>query len=321
MREPGPRARFGPVACLSLAALALGCAERRTVASKSADAYDQARRNDAPIGKGHGHGSSPDASAGPGKAQEGKAHSEGQGHSAAAGGQTGALGHVDHGAQPVHAMDHGAHGSKPSTAPTSGRPPKVPHAGHGSSAAPAQEVQADHSQMDHSSSSGSGHEGMAHGDGAMASRPESASTIADAGAPAASLRANDIDAPVPTATAEALRAERLAAEMAAGGHAMHHGTYSHTDAGREETSSAPDPGAAHHGHQPSPAAPAPSDDVHRGHGAPTGNPSTMPPASKPAPMPSNEHSHHGAGRPATKPSPRPSPQPTPSPSAHHQEHR
>lgn len=319
MREPGPRARFGPVACLSLAALALGCGERRSVASKSADAYDQARRSGAPVGKGHGHGSSPEAGAGPGKAPEGQAPSEGHGHSDVADGQTGTGGHTEHSAPPVHATDHGAHGSKPDTASETSRPP-APHAGHGSATAPTQPTDVDHAQMGHSSPSGSGHEGMAHGEGAMTPRPETASSTADAGAPAASLRANDIDAPAPTAAAEALRAERLAAEMA-GGHAMHHGTYSHTDAGRQETSAAPDPGAAHQGHQPSPVAPAPSGDVHRGHGAPAGNPATKPPAPKPTPMPSNDHSHHGAGGPAAKPSPRPSPQPTPSPSPHHQEHR
>jgi hypothetical protein len=262
MREQGPRATLGPLACVSLAALALGCADRRTVAGKSADAYDLALRSDAPAGKGHGHGSSPDGSSGPGKAQE-EAHGEAAGHSAA--------------------------GSRPSAASGPGRRPDVPHAGHGSSAAPPQET--------------SGHAGMAHHDEPIALQPEAASSTAVAGAPAASLRADDLDAPVPTAAAEALRAERLAAEMAEGAHSMHHGTYSHTDAGRESTDSAP----------------APSDDVHRGHDVPPV--STKPPASGPAPVPAHDHSHHGAASPAPKPSPRPTPRPTPSPAPHHQEHR
>lgn len=253
MREQGPRAGFGPLACLSLALLVLGCAERGAVASGSADAYDQARGDDAPVRRAdHGHGSRPRASAGPGEAQEGAS-------------------------------------SEPRTAW-------------------AQQDHMDHSQMGHSSA-GSGHERTAPGGTAMARGPETTASTAAAGAPAASLRPSDIDAPAPTSAAEALRAERLAAEMAGGAHSMHHGTYSHTDAGRESTAAAPGTGAAHHGHQPPPVAPTPGDGVHRGHDAP--------PASKPAPVPSHDH----AGGPPVERSPRPSPRPTPSPTPHRQEHR
>ena len=86
-------------------------------------------------------------------------------------------------------------------------------------------------------------------------QPEPASAVAPSGGPAATLRADSVDAPAPTAVAEAERSAALAAEMAMGGHGLQHGSYVQTDAGREPR---PDTPAAdpHHMHG-APAAPPP----------------------------------------------------------------
>lgn len=105
----------------------------------------------------------------------------------------------------------------------------------------------DHSKMDHSSMPGMA--GMAM----TPPRPEPASATAHPGQPAATLRTDAIDGPAPTAVAEAARA----AATVTAGHAMAHGTYSHTDAGRAGAAPQPRPSPAadpHHGHgtRPSP---------------------------------------------------------------------
>jgi len=84
-------------------------------------------------------------------------------------------------------------------------------------------------------------------------RPEPASATAMPGQPAATLRTDALDGPASTSSGDAARSAAIAAEVTSGGHAMSHGTYTQTDAGRDSV--APAPGAGHEGHQ---AAPRPS---------------------------------------------------------------
>jgi hypothetical protein len=83
--------------------------------------------------------------------------------------------------------------------------------------------------------------------------------------PAATLKPDALDEPAATSVDEASRAAALAAGMAAGGHTMPHGTYTHRDAGRagatpKRAEPAPKPSPAadpHHMHRSKPS-PSPS---------------------------------------------------------------
>ena len=84
--------------------------------------------------------------------------------------------------------------------------------------------------------------------------------------PAETLRPDALDAPAETSVREAQRA----AELAASGHVMAHGTYRHVDAGRDDAPAAPaadphaghgDPHAGHHMPAPAPSpSPSPKED-------------------------------------------------------------
>jgi hypothetical protein len=80
-----------------------------------------------------------------------------------------------------------------------------------------------------------------------APEPEKASAVAHPGQPAATLDPGTLDGPAETSVRESDRAAALATAMS--GHAMSHGTYSQTDAGRDDARapvpSTPDPHAGH----------------------------------------------------------------------------
>jgi hypothetical protein len=240
MAVHGSRIRGTSAALLPLL-LALACGGRQTTASKSATAYDEARRTGAPVAKGQGHGHAADE----------------QDPSAAS-----------HGSHPAH--DDAAHDVAREQPAASGRgTAPSEHGGHPPSQGHGRPLEVDHSRMDHAAAMD--HSDMAHAQPSVAPpapKPEQAAAEAPAGGPASSLRADPLDSPVPTAVAESERAAGLADEMAAGGHGMHHGTYVQTDAGREGGTPKPE------GVRPTPPPP----DSHHDHGGagPKARPSPRP---------------------------------------------
>ena len=138
--------------------------------------------------------------------------------------------------------------------------------------------------------------------------PEPAAAIAQPGQPAATLRPGDLDGPAPTSVREAARSAEMAQSMASGGHGMAHGTYSQTDAGRDDV--APSGGSmspAHGGHAPGTP---PAADPHQMHAVPVPRPTPSPAATPTTtrftrPRPTADP-HAGHGQPA---SPRPQPSP------------
>jgi hypothetical protein len=221
--------------------LALGCSDRKTVASKSAAAYDEARQRGVPVGGGHGHDPSPeggptsggphathDASATDTKRERRSAH-EGagrSGHSGAAPRKRADMDHSRMGHTGAAAADHSA-------------------AGHAGTAA------VDHSKMDHSQPTGMDHSRRAEHGGGMAlplPKPEPVAATAAPGEPAATLRPDPIDAPAATAITDSARSAAMAAEMASGAHAMQHGSYVQTDAGRDDGAPTRPPASGHGAH-------------------------------------------------------------------------
>jgi hypothetical protein len=282
-----------------------GCRGQETTASRSAAAYDEARRKGTPVQTGQGHG------------QHAEVRSDKEPAVEAAGPHGAEAQHAGHGGDargsaadrsPMPGMDHSRMG---------GTPPAAGHAGHTGTAGikhPPAHTRAsggaarehggmagmDHSRMDHSRAAGPpaghgahaapaaggtpsrpgsatagmdhskmpDHSGMAPAPGmAMPPpRPEPASATATPGQPAATLRRDALDGPASTSAGDAARSAAIAAEMAAGGHAMQHGTYTQTDAGRDSV--APAPGAGHEGHPAAPPSrprpsPSPRNEDHR----------------------------------------------------------
>ena len=252
--------------------LTLGCGDNQTVASKSAASYGEAQRKGTPVAEGHGHAHSPGEHGGP---PAGPAHA---GHAAPTvdPGET----EADHGhsssAEKDHAIHsqaaevqhgHNAHTAAASASGHAHAPTQHPVAAH------EHPTDMDHAKMGHSPTTPMDHSGMAQHGAGMAlppPKPEAASAVAASGAPAATLRADSIDAPAPTAVADAERSAAMAAEMATGGHGMQHGTYTQTDAGRE----------------PRPETPAA--DPHRMHGAPAAPRPKALPSPTPTPSPRTE---------------------------------
>jgi hypothetical protein len=109
-----------------------------------------------------------------------------------------------------------------------------------------------------------GHAAMRHAAPTPAPSPEGASKVAAPGEPAATLGADALDAPAPTAVQDAERAR----EAASSGHAMDHGTYRQIDAGREDVAVTSPRGPQRQGSALTPAA-----DPHAGHAMPRPRPS------------------------------------------------
>jgi len=279
MRKASSLALIGFVPLVTLAA---GCGGNQTTASKSAAEFDAAEEKGMSPGAGQAHGghsqaTEPEGSSG---ATHGRAASD--------------MGRIDHtrmpgmqggsGARPAQAgagssmagMDHSrmpAMGSAPATRPPATGAPRssMPDMDHSTMAQPPETT----------------------GPPPLPDRPVA---VAAPGQPAATLRPDELDKPVPTAIREAARSAEMAMQVAGGGHGMQHGTYRQIDAGREDVTPAPQKG--HEGHQPAPPPTSGSADPHGMHAAP----------SSPDP-----HAMHGAPtrKPAAKPSPRPTPTPRP----------
>ena len=264
----------------------IGCGGKETTASKGAAAYDEAQRRGTPVGGGEGpthggHAAGREASPAAGPAREGMSSSSGHeepgktpGDVAATNAmpgrgvkaQPGAHGAAAHERQetgprpPDHASMAGMrHPAPAATAGRSGgRPAEAHHAGTPAPSAPS------------APSAHAAHQGGAAQAVPMApSIPEPPAAVAQPGQPAATLRPDDLDAPPATAVREAARA----AEMAAGGHAMSHGTYRQVDAGRDEV--VPDSPVGEE--RVSIVAPSPTPDPHAMHAAP--------PSPRPKPSP------------------------------------
>lgn len=322
-------------AALPALILTLGCADRQTVASKSAAAYDEARRKGTPVGEGNGHGPAPGSAASPPTGGPHAAHEmpaagsqAGDAHGAHAGARSG-----DHGsaATPHTAMS----GSRRSHDTAQMKDEQTGHSrgadaepGHGAhSAGPAERSAGmDHSKMDHSQRTGADHSGMTQHGGGMTlppPKPEPPSATAAPGEPGATLRPDSSDAPAATAVTDAARSAARAAEMASGAHPMQHGTYVQTDAGRDNVTPPQSSGPAHGAHQAPRPPPGPTTpDPHRTHDPQAGpRPSPSPAGVPRAPSPAGGHEGHATPAPRTSPSPspdshrmhQPSPKPSPTP--------
>jgi len=325
MRKVSSLALIGFVPLVTLAA---GCGGNETTASKSAAAFDAAKEKGMSPGAGQAHG-------GHGQAGE----PEGS-PTATLGSGASNMGGMDHAGMP--GMQGGSGARPPAGAGSSMagmNHSKVPGTRGGSAARPAGAGSSmagmGHSRMPGmgttsgarpapagagSSMAGMDHSTMAQRPGATAAPPlpDRPVAVATPGQPAATLRPDDVDSPVPTAIREAARSAEMAMQMAGGGHGMQHGTYRQIDAGREDVTPAPQGG--HEGHQAAPPPPSSSADPHGMHTAPA-RPVTQPPASAPrnprdpqaAPSTPDPHAMHAAPppKPAAKPSPRPTPAPRP----------
>lgn len=196
-----PAAAFtgGLVALVALA----GCKKEPSMASKSAAAFQEAQKRGETLGGG-AHGGHVAMTPGggqemPGTPPENRSAAD---HSGMA---MGGMDHskMDHSKMPMKGMDHS--GMDHSKMAMGGM---------------------DHSKMDHSRMA---MEGMDHPSAAPVAVP--VSETASPGQPAATLRPDALDAPAPTAVADARRAAEMAGEMK-GMSAHGQGTYRQVDAGR-----------------------------------------------------------------------------------------
>jgi hypothetical protein len=313
------------IAGVSLASMA-GCRRDPSTASRSAAAYDEARRSGTPVegSGGHGHGAAGAAPAG----DEGPAATETMTDEAAHAGHRAADRHRGHAATAPRPADHAAMGhdtlghARPSSG---GRAIGTQPAGHAAHAG------GDHAGMGHATPSGSatagetgahgghatagvppstaaaqasghqhpaptaGHAAMGHAASpAPAPSPETPSSTARPGQPAATLRADGLDGSAATAVQDAARSAAISREVATGAHAMSHGAYRQVDAGREDVPATSPTGDARRGSAPATDA---AGGGHEGHGTTGG-------AAAPAPKPDPHAGHR-------MPSPRPAPSPAP----------
>lgn len=211
---------------VALAAL-IGCGGEKSVASKSAAAFEEARKRGETFGgEGHAHGNDHGHGAPPATGEEHIGH--GAPDAPAAGGTQHGTGH--------EGMEHAGHGAAGGESPVDhsamGHGAGAQSGGHAGHGAPAAQAPAGHAS--HSPSAGE-----------APSRP-----VAELPAqPAGILRPDPLDAPAATSVADAQRSAEMAREMSggAGGHGGHEGghgagTYRQIDAGR-----GPD---AHEGSEP-----------------------------------------------------------------------
>ena len=234
-----------------IAAIAVLGGGRQTVASRSAAAFDEARRKGIPIAEGDNeHGAiSPGGEAG-GHAAEHRPSAEKAEEE-----------HTEHGEaeMPTH-DDHqmtqsGAGARSPHTGMQHGTPAPSP----GASQLPTESDHAGHGAMPPASP------GM--GSGAPRASLAEKSSVARPGQPAATLEPDLLDAPAATSELDAKRSAELATEVGSGGHGMMHGTgsYRQLDAGRDSAQPG-QPTAAPHHHGTSPGStprPVPSPDTKR----------------------------------------------------------
>ena len=219
------RARVSVVIGLLLPLLAMGtaCRSRETTASRSAAAYDEARRKGVAVG-GSAHG----AAEGHGDAKHGTQPSPESGITAPA------MPTMDHSSMP---------GMKPPGRGATERRPMagMDHSGMAGMGAQSQPGTDPHAGMDHAKMPGMKLSGMFHDMPMSPPSPEPLSASAKPGQPAATLQPDPLDQPPATSVADAARSAAMAAEMSGGGHGMSHGTYKHVDAGRDTEAPSPKP--------------------------------------------------------------------------------
>lgn len=168
------------LACLSLAFVLLfaACGGRQSVASRSAAAYDEAKRKGIPIGGGHEHGGH---AAGDTTASSGGSEMPGMDHSTMQGGT-------------MTRMDH--------SKMQSGSTPAMGHSMMQSGRMPG---------MEHSKMQGGGMAGMQHGGASAAAVPTPRSaTDLEPIDPAATLGVDPFDTPSLVSVSEALKANNVA---------------------------------------------------------------------------------------------------------------
>jgi hypothetical protein len=246
------------VAGVVIALVALLGGGRRTVASRSAAAFEEAQRKGLPVaGAEHGGHGAVSPGGGPGD------HTAAEKPAAAAG----------------HAgMEMPPHG-------------KTAMPGHAGMEMPARGKAAmpGHAGMEMSAEGKTampGHAGMQMPSGSPPEPPPKAA-VAGPGQPAATLEPDPLDAPAATSQRDAKRSAEMAAQMGSGGMTHDMGSYSQLDAGRESVEKAqpamPDYQGMGHGSMP-PSTPTLTPDTKKPRPAPT-----------PVPTPSG-HVHPGGGQ-------------------------
>jgi hypothetical protein len=267
-----------------------GGGARRTVASRSAEAFREALRKGEPVTPGsHGHGAlSPAAAGQPAHAEHGGADMKKHEHA-----EQGSSGMTGHGVAPSGPSgdSHAAH----RMSAQAGRSGRAGRAGH------AQEATEDHAGMQHGRSAAPNTSPEATAGAALVPPPSLKALEASPGQPALTLQPDPLDQPPDTSIEEAKRAAEMAQEMT-GGHGMQrmqHGmtSYRQLDAGRDSVTTGQG--------EESVAPGSPTSPDHRGmqHGSPTAAqpkaPATRkPPPSKPtpgAPPPEPTHPPHHSG--------------------------
>lgn len=230
--DTGIRTRWSVALIISLSLTVAGCGGNDTMASKSAAAFEEAKRKGVSlsgsahgghaVGTAHDQGSS-DHSKMPGMSGSG---TSGMDHSKMAGTSGSSMKGMDHSKMAgmsgsgMKGMDHS----------------KMPGMSGSSMSG------MDHSKMP--GTSGSSMKGMDHSKtpamsgmqhGSMSGMSQSEQALPDE--PAATLSPDPLDAPAQTSVIEAERSAGMAAMMASGEHGiMSHGNYVHQDAGREQVS-------------------------------------------------------------------------------------
>ena len=228
MKEELRTLACGAALAAAIALTIAGCGGKQTMASKSAAAYDEARKKGIPISAGEhgGHGTEASAETPATTSTSTAAAMPGMNHGQMAGMDHSSMPGMKHGAAPgaTHDMSGMAHESMAGMDHS-----KMPGMQHDKSSAAMHDMSGmthgsmagmDHSKMpgmQHGAAAGATHDmsGMAHGSmagmqhGAPAAAIEPAPPTTNAAIaqtqPAATLRSDDFDAPAPTAVGEAAK--------------------------------------------------------------------------------------------------------------------
>ncbi|HEX6902085.1 MAG TPA: heavy metal-binding domain-containing protein [Thermoanaerobaculia bacterium] len=230
----------------------VGCGGPPSVASRSAAAFEEARKKGETFedaGHSHGHGAMTPGGASPEESaadHDHGQHDHGQAEAA-----------HDHAAMEQGGEEHGARDSHAGHAPRAGQTGhsghagrQDPHAGHDMSprtppASGHEDHSMDHGEMDHGQ--------MDHGaQGEMAPDMAAAPVAVPPGQPAKTLNPDPLDAPAATSVQDAQRSAEMSEEMSGGGghgdHSGHGGHGSHGAGGYKQTDAGREP-AAHEEHQ------------------------------------------------------------------------
>jgi len=224
---------------VALAFVLVACGGHETTASRSAAAYDEAQRKGTPVEKSAAHGGhAAPATEKQASTSAADPHAEHRVSAPSTNSNPAGMHHVHAASKhpPTAGMDHSRmagedHGQKAG----SGSHEQHAPAGVGHPELPG-----------HSNPADADHAAMGHGAPMPPPVPEPSAASAQPGQPAATLRADEIDAPAETSLRDAERAAAMSKEMA-GRHGMEHGTpYRQLDAGRDSASPTPRPSPHRH---------------------------------------------------------------------------